>query len=59
MAVRGEVSDNKTSLAPPLYITVPVATQECYRSCICALRDSMLPLFVRFVLLDIGTDGVV
>jgi len=38
---------NKTSLTPPLFITVPVPNQTSDRSCICMLRLSILSLFLR------------
>jgi len=39
---------NKTSLTPPLFITVPVPNQARDRSCICMLQLSILSLFLRF-----------
>ena len=44
----------KTSQTPPLFIGVPVPSQESDRSCICVLRMSIFPLSVSF-LLDFGT----
>ena len=38
---------NKTSWAPPLFIEVPVPSQECERSCICVLELSILLFFGR------------
>jgi len=37
ISLRGEVWTHKTSLTPPLYIEVPVPTEECEWSCICML----------------------
>ena len=34
---------HKTSLTPPLFIEVPVPSQESERSCICVLEVSILP----------------
>ena len=52
--VSGDVWPNKTSLAPPPFIEVPVPRQECEQSCICTLWVSILPLST-ILLLDFGT----
>jgi hypothetical protein len=38
------------SLAPPLYIEVPVLSRECDRSCICVLEVASLPPSMIFLL---------
>ena len=50
----GDVCPNKTSLAPPPFIEVPVPRQECERACICTLWVSILPLST-ILILDFGT----
>ena len=45
-SVRGEVWDHKTRLAPPLFIELPVPSDEFERSCICLLVVSILLLFL-------------
>ena len=37
MSLSGEVWVHKTSLTPPLFIEVPVLSQECEWPCICVL----------------------
>ena len=46
---RGRLRPNKTSLTPPLFIEVPVPSQECERSCIFLLVASILPLSTNFL----------
>jgi len=45
-----EVWALKTSLTQPLYIEVPVPSQESERSCICALGVSILPWILPMLL---------
>ena len=40
MSLRGKVWVDKTSLTPPLFIEVPVPSQESDSSCICVLPIS-------------------
>ena len=44
ISLRGEVWVHKTSLTPPLFIEVPVPSQESERSCIC-----VCPCFFYFL----------
>ena len=53
ISLKGEVWTHKTNLTSPLFIEVPVPSQECERSCICVLRVSILPRSTIF-LLDFG-----
>ena len=41
---------NKTKSIPPLFVEVPVTTQECERSYICLSKISIFPLSVIFLL---------
>jgi hypothetical protein len=50
MLMRGTVWADKTSLTAPLFIEVPVPSQESERSCICVLRVSIVPLFTIFLI---------
>jgi len=54
ISLRGEVWDNKISLTPPLFIEIPVPSQECDQSCIVVLGLSILHISTSF-LLDCGT----
>ena len=45
-----QVRANKSSLTPPLFIEVPVPSQEIEQSCICVLRVSILLLSTVFLL---------
>ena len=55
ISLNGEVWTHKTSSTPPpLFIEVPVPSQESERSCFCVLGVSMLPLSM-VLLLDFGT----
>jgi len=47
---RGEFWSHKTSLTLPLFIEVPVPSQESERSCICVLGVSILPLSTILIL---------
>jgi hypothetical protein len=48
----------RTSLTPPLFIEVPVSSQESERSCICVLGIPNVSLFM-LLLVDIGTVPIV
>ena len=54
ISLRGEGQEHKTSLTLPLFIEVPVPSQESEQSCICVLGEYILP-HVAIVLLDFGT----
>ena len=49
ISLSGEVWAHKTSLTPPLFIGVPVASQESKRVCICMLGVWMLSLFTILI----------
>ena len=53
ISLRGEGQEYKTSLTLPLFIEVPVPSQESEQSCICVLGEYILP-HVAIVLLDFG-----
>ena len=53
ISLRREVWAYKTSLTPPLFIEVPVPSQESERSCVCVLELAMLPLST-FSSFDLG-----
>jgi hypothetical protein len=44
ISLRGGVWAHKTSLSPPLFIEVPVQSQESKQLCICVFGISILPL---------------
>jgi hypothetical protein len=50
ISLKGVVWTNKTSLALPLFIEVPVLSQESERSCVSVLGVSILPLSTIFLL---------
>ena len=55
ISIRGEGWIYKTSLTPPLFIEVPVPSQESERSCICLLIILTMPLFTILIhVLDLG-----
>jgi hypothetical protein len=53
-SLRGEVSINKTNLALPRFIEVPVPSKESERTCICVLGVSVL-LLSTILIFDYGT----
>jgi hypothetical protein len=58
IVLRGKVEANKTSLTAPLYIEVPVPSQESKRSCIGVLGVSICPLSTMSIF-DIGIAPMV
>ena len=54
ISIRGEVWTIKTSLSQPLFIEVPVSSQESEWSCISVFGVSILPLST-ILRLDFGT----
>ena len=46
ISLRGKVLVHRTSLTPPLFIEVPVPSQESEQSCISVLGVSILSLFL-------------
>ena len=52
-SLRGEVWARKTSLTLPLFIELPVPSQESAQSCICVLRVSIFPVS-RILIFDLG-----
>ena len=53
ISLRGEIWAHITSLPLPLFIEVPVTSQECERSCICVLVVLIL-LLSTILILDFG-----
>ena len=53
ISLRGEIQAHITSLPLPLFIEVPVTSQECERSCICVLVVLIL-LHSTILILDFG-----
>jgi hypothetical protein len=52
-SLRGEVWARKTRLTLPLFIELPVPSQESAQSCICVLRVSIFPVS-RILIFDLG-----
>jgi hypothetical protein len=47
LPIHPHICAHKTSSAPPLFIDLPVQSQDSERSCICVLEELILPLFLR------------